>query len=142
MWGCLLTPFRRQQWVQNVTATLVVAMGTYDRITLVLACLHWLPVASRIRFKVLVLTYKTLHGLGPEYLTEQISQRSTDAQPTRMLQALSHRVASPREVQKSITRNRTFSVNKLPSEIRLAQSLLAFKKALKTLLFRETFGEH
>uniref|UniRef100_A0A8C6Y1L1 WAP domain-containing protein n=1 Tax=Naja naja TaxID=35670 RepID=A0A8C6Y1L1_NAJNA len=27
--------------------------------------LHWLPIALWVRFKVLVLTYKALHGLGP-----------------------------------------------------------------------------
>src|SRR4029434_4789119 len=32
--------------------------------------LHWLPVKSRIDFKVLLLTYKALNGLAPNYLKE------------------------------------------------------------------------
>ena len=35
---------------------------------LILFKLHWLPVATRAQFKVLVLTYKALNTLGPGYL--------------------------------------------------------------------------
>ena len=35
--------------------------------------LHWLPTRFRAQFKVLVLTYKALYGLGPQYLTERLS---------------------------------------------------------------------
>ena len=31
--------------------------------------LHWLPVRTRIIFKILLLVYKSLHGLAPAYLT-------------------------------------------------------------------------
>jgi hypothetical protein len=27
--------------------------------------LHWLPVAERIKFKIILLTFKALHGLSP-----------------------------------------------------------------------------
>ena len=41
-------------------------------ITPVLKDLHWLPVRFRAQFKVLVLTFKTLNGLGPVYLKERL----------------------------------------------------------------------
>src|SRR4029434_9379402 len=34
--------------------------------------LHWLPVKSRIDFKVLLLTYKALNDLAPNYLKELV----------------------------------------------------------------------
>ena len=32
--------------------------------------LHRLPVAQRIIFKILMLTYRALHGLSPNYTTD------------------------------------------------------------------------
>ena len=51
----------------------------------VLARLHWLPIRFRAQFKVLVLTYKALHGLGPQHLTERLSRH----EPTRTLRSTS-----------------------------------------------------
>ena len=48
----------------------------------VLKSLHWLPVRSRIDFKVLLLVYKSLHGKAPEYITEMII-RYTPNRPLR-----------------------------------------------------------
>ncbi len=32
--------------------------------------LHWLPLRFRVDFKILMLTYKALHALTPQYLSE------------------------------------------------------------------------
>ncbi|KAF7248581.1 hypothetical protein EYD10_05414 [Varanus komodoensis] len=40
--------------------------------TPVLRQLHWLPIEVRAQFKVLVMTYKALNGLGPAYLKERL----------------------------------------------------------------------
>ena len=47
----------RLQRVQNNAARLITRTSRHDHITPVLRGLHWLPVASRIHFKVLVLAY-------------------------------------------------------------------------------------
>ena len=44
----------------------------HGHITPVLARLHWLPVKQSISFKILLLTYKCIHGAAPAYLTELI----------------------------------------------------------------------
>ncbi|KAF7253399.1 Methyltransferase-like protein 24 [Varanus komodoensis] len=44
--------------------------GRCSHITPVLHQLHWLPIEVRAQFKVLVITYKALNGLGPGYLKE------------------------------------------------------------------------
>ena len=48
-------------------------LGTHfhDHITPVL---HWLPVRYRIMYKILILTYKCIHGLAPLYLQELIQE--------------------------------------------------------------------
>ncbi|KAF7246821.1 Sperm-associated antigen 1 [Varanus komodoensis] len=40
--------------------------------TPVLRQLHWLPIEARAQFKVLIMTYKALNGLGPGYLNERL----------------------------------------------------------------------
>ena len=73
LFGLPETLLSRLQWVQNVTARLVSQTGRWDHITLVLHGLHWLPVRQRVTFKVLLLTYKALHSLAPQYLADLLS---------------------------------------------------------------------
>ncbi|KAF7251909.1 Podocalyxin-like protein 2 [Varanus komodoensis] len=70
--GLPLKTVRILQLVQNRVARLLTGTGCYSHITLVLYQLHWLPVEVWAQFKVLVLTYKGLNGLGPGYLKERL----------------------------------------------------------------------
>ena len=60
------------QLIQNAAARLVIGSGRRDHITPVWKGLHWLPVRFQAQFKVLVLTFKALNGLGPVYLNERL----------------------------------------------------------------------
>ncbi|KAF7240874.1 putative RNA-directed DNA polymerase from transposon BS [Varanus komodoensis] len=60
------------QLVQNRAARLLTGTGRYAHMTPVLRQLHWLPIEVRAQFKVLVITYKALNGLGPGYLKEHL----------------------------------------------------------------------
>ena len=67
-----------------------------------LAMLHWLPISFHIDFKVLMLTYKALNGLGPRYLAERLlPPRSTRI--TRVSQEVRLRSLMPREARKEKT---------------------------------------
>ncbi len=44
--------------------------GRCEQVTPILQQLHWVPVKSRIEFKILVLTHKTVHGMEPHYLSD------------------------------------------------------------------------
>ncbi len=55
----------------------------YDHISPVLSTLHWLPTKHRIDFKILLITYKALNGLAPQYLSELLSHYS----PSRPLRS-------------------------------------------------------
>ena len=41
----------------------------------ILCMLHWLPVEFRIHFKIIIITFKAIHGQAPVYLQELISKR-------------------------------------------------------------------
>ena len=68
----------RLQRVQNNAARLITRTSKHDHITPVLKKLHWLPVESRIAFKMLVMTYKCINGLAPSYLAELVQPRKRD----------------------------------------------------------------
>ena len=73
------------QRIQNSAARLVTRTCFHDHITPVLQKLHWLPVRYRIMYKILILTYKCIHGLAPLYLQELIQEYK----PTRNLRSSS-----------------------------------------------------
>ncbi|KAF7243143.1 Cullin-3 [Varanus komodoensis] len=70
--GLPLKTIRILQLVQNRAARLLTGTGRYVHMTPVLRQLHWLPIEVRAQFKVLVMTYKALNGLGPGYLKERL----------------------------------------------------------------------
>ncbi|KAF7249528.1 Serine protease inhibitor Kazal-type 6 [Varanus komodoensis] len=75
--GLPLKTVRILQLVQNRAARLLTGTGRYVHMTPVLRQLHWLPIEVRAQFKVLVMTYKALNGLGPGYLKECSPDRSS-----------------------------------------------------------------
>ena len=56
------------QRVLNGAARLVYSLPKYSHVTGLFKELHWLPVRERIQFKILLLTFKAIHGHAPDYL--------------------------------------------------------------------------
>ncbi len=103
----------------------------------VLGSLHWLPVTFRIDFKVLLLVYKSLNGLGPKYITDML----TEYKPNRPLRLVgSSQLEIPRvhikQGESDFSSYAAHSLNQLPEEIRCAKTLATFKSRLKSHLFR------
>ena len=127
------------QRVQNAAARLVVQESRFCHITPLLKSLHWLPVKYRIIFKILLITFKAIHGLRPAYISELISVR--DATGGHNLRSNNHSSC------KSLATlgDRSFHVappklwNDLPCVIRNITSVYNFKKAIKTFLFAKAF---
>ena len=65
------------QRVLNASARLVCNALRFCHITPIMRDLHWLPIRARINFKVLLLTFKELHGLAPQYLQSLISVKTS-----------------------------------------------------------------
>ena len=105
--------------------------------TPVLIKLHWLPIKFRIQFKVLLLVYKALNGLAPKYIKELF----VPYKPRRHLRSEAKGLLDePRTRLKfgdcafSISAPRLS--NALPQHLKDSTSCQAFKKCLKTHLFR------
>ncbi len=113
---------------------------TSEHITPVLRSLHWPPVTFRIDFKVLLLVYKSLNGLGPRYIADML----TEYKPNRPLRSLgSSQLEIPRvhtkQGESAFSYFAARSWNQLPEEIRCAKTLATFKSRLKTHLFSCAF---
>ena len=65
----------RLQRVQNTAARIVTLTRKYDSITPIMFKLHWLPVHSRIIFKLLLLVYKALNGKAPSYICSLLNHQ-------------------------------------------------------------------
>jgi len=70
--GLPATELDKLQRLQNTAARLVVRAKKNDHITPILKRLHWLPVRARIDFKILLITYKALNNLAPDYIKELV----------------------------------------------------------------------
>ena len=64
---------KRLQRILNTAARILTLTGPSEHITPILKNLHWLPVGFRVLYKILLLTFKILHGSAPSYLNELIT---------------------------------------------------------------------
>jgi len=62
--------------VQNAEAQVPTRTRKYDHISPVLSTLHSLFIKHHIDFKILLITYKALSGLAPQYLSELLTHYS------------------------------------------------------------------
>jgi hypothetical protein len=142
MYGVNASIVSKLQCVQNTAAKLVTRKKKYEHITPTLVALHWLPFKFRCQYKLLLYAFKALHGLAPSYLGELIHFYK----PARSLRSQSAAlIKMPKNARTKIYGERRFDVaartrwNSLPASLRNEQSLEAFKKGLKTHLFKIAF---
>ena len=111
---------QKLQSAQNAEARLVVLSNRYDHITLILRELHWLHIKQRIIFKIILLIFKSTHGLAPVYLEELLKPYV----PKRQLRASTKNFLSIEPYKLRTYGFRAFSIsapilwNSLPEEIR------------------------
>ena len=72
------TDIHKLQHVQNMAAKLILNKDKQDSVTECFKKLHWLPIRTRIQFKILTLTYKCLNGQVPEYLCDLLTVNETN----------------------------------------------------------------
>ncbi len=124
--SCTIKPL---QMIQNAAARLVFKEPKRAHDTPLFISLHWLPVAARIKFKTLMIAYRTATGSAPAYFHSLI----TIYIPSRSLRSAGEcRLVVPSQRgTKSLSRTFSFTVpdwwNELPTPM---------KRHLQTHLFR------
>lgn len=127
------------QILQNLAARVLTRTRGREHITPVLKSLHWPPVSFRIDFKVLLLVFKCLNGLGPSDLL-------LSYQPSRNLRSSGTGLLTVPRVKTKTHGEAAFSHygptrwNSLPESLRAAETVDIFKGRLKTYLFNLAFN--
>ncbi len=104
------------QMIQNAAARLVFNEPKRAHVTPLFISLHWLPFATHIKFKTLMLAYRTITGSAPAYFHSLLR-----IFPSRSLRSASERrlVVPSQRGSKSLSRTFSFTVpgwwNDLPT---------------------------
>ena len=67
---------RKLQLVQNYACRIVTGLEKYDQISEALKSLNWLNLKRKLLFNDLVMVYKCMNNLTPEYLYERFQHHS------------------------------------------------------------------
>jgi hypothetical protein len=141
LYGLPSNQLHKIQRVQNAAAKLVVKARKFDHVTPIFLQLHWLPIEQRIDFKVLLLTFRALHGTAPAYICDMVQPY----QPTRSLRSDNQELLVEPRTKLVTYGDRAFSAaaprlwNNLPLHIKQSSSVECFKRQLKTFLFKQCF---
>ena len=143
LFGLPVVHLSKLQRLQNAAARLVCNIPKYDHITPALIRLHWLPVQSRIEFKVAMLVYKCINGTAPQYLKDLTINREISRYSLRSNKGILL-VDNSAKAKKTLGDRAFVNAaprvwNRLPLDIRLAISYDNFKSMLKTHFFRLAF---
>ena len=121
--------------IVTLIMTLIMTLS-YDTLSL-----HWLPIRQRIDYKILTLTYKALHGMAPEYISNLLQVRK-NSKPTRSGSETVLVIPMTRTVKygvRSFEYSAPYLWKQLPSDIKDAPSFGVFKARLKTYLFKKAY---
>jgi len=134
---------RRLQRVQNTAARLVLDVPHSSRrlpLPPVLRELHWLPIESRIKFKLCILIYRVSHGTAPLYLCELCKPCTDSRLRSKSTGDFSTPQTRLRFTDKAFAVSAPFAWNSLPIDIHDCSSEATFKKHLGTFLFHLAFN--
>jgi hypothetical protein len=135
---------KRLQTIQNILCRIVCRLPRRSHVTSSLKKLHWLPVKSRILFKLNTITYKALNTGHPSYLKRFITpytctvntRRSDPSKKVLTEFPFKSRIySSKKHFNSSFAHLAPNSWNNLPLHIKSASTLASFRHRLKTHMF-------
>ena len=143
LYGLPTIHINKLQRVQNAAARLVTNTPRISHITPILEDLHWLPIKYRTEFKIVLLTFKCLYGLAPQYLVDLIAvapqSRYNLGSRNATLLVSAKAQCLPTLDDRAFQSAAPKLWNSLPAEIRNIQTITSFKRALKTYFFKRAF---
>ena len=105
----------------------------------VLSQLHCFPIKYRIEFKILLMTFKAIHGMAPDYICKLISQRKSTGYSLRSSKKVMLEVPSGKILPTLGSRAFCYAApklwNNLPSAVMPTLPLLAFLPRLPLFRF-------
>src|SRR6218665_1035631 len=129
--------------VVEIFLFLVILGSRVDRIMHNVYELHWLPIQSRIKFKLCLLVHHVIGGRSPPYISELVTPVAAIPGRASLRSVGRQELDVPRT--RLVSSERAFEVaapkawNKLPVDIKSTRDTGLFKKQLKTFLFRAAY---
>ncbi len=126
----------RLQRVLNASARLIFNSGRYCSISPLLQSLGWLPISSRIEYRLAVLAHSCVNGRAPDYLQHEITPVSSLPNRSRLRSSKSMALVVP-PVRRPTLGGRSFRSaaamvwNSLPPQILSVDNPCLFKRAVK-----------
>src|SRR6218665_1057830 len=141
LYGTSKANLNKLQRVQNDLARVVLWAPWRCHAAPLLQELHWLPIRSRIKYKVALMTYKARQSKEPSYLYSLLH----DYIPTRVLRSsdqhlLENPKSSTAKASRAFRHSALVVLNSLSANTRCATSPISFKQLLKTELFAVALG--
>ncbi|KAJ8022384.1 hypothetical protein HOLleu_37264 [Holothuria leucospilota] len=141
LYGLSDLSIKKLQKIQNSAARIVKRKKRHCNATPLLKELHWLPISARIKFKILLLTFRAQRLEQPVYISQLLAPyvpprdlRSSDkaylSLPNPRLKAYGYRC---------FAYSAPYLWNQLPDHIRFCTELSVFKSYLKTHIFTCSF---
>ena len=137
--GCPRSLILRLQKVQNNAARLILGISKREHISPHLASLHWLPIDSRIKYKLACICYNCMSTNYPPYLSDLLPVYTAARQHRSSSDNYVLRRPSVRTVsygQRSFSYSAPSAWNSLPQQVRSSHNVSTFRSRNKTHLFR------
>ena len=137
--GCPRSLILRLQKVQNNAARLILGISKREHISPHLASLHWLPIDSRIKYKLACICYNCMSTNSPPYLSDLLAVYTAARQLRSSSDNSVPRRPSVRTVsygQRSFAYSAPSAWNSLPQQVRSSDNVSTFRSRTKTHLFR------
>ena len=141
LYGVPAVRLSKLQRLQYSAARLITHTPRYCHITPLLLALHWLPVKFRICHKIAVISSKTIHNMGPAFLSNLINIKQCSRYNLRSFVGVV--LQDPTYKFKCTLGDVSFTAaapkiwNGLPDYIRKENDFDMFKRLIKTLYFKE-----
>lgn len=148
MYGITQKQLRRLQAIQNTLSRIISHLPKRASTSNARKLLHWLPVEFRVKFKLLVITYKALNTKQPPYLAGCINEYSCNKYTRRSnpdnkflnIPVFIHKTHKSKSHFDSSYEIAAPSLwNSLPFNVRTATSVATFRSRLKSHFFTLAF---
>ena len=126
--------------MQNFACRIITGAGKFDHVTPVLRELNWLSVEKLLLEREIVMAYKCVNRLAPDYLVDKFIKRSdVHDRSTRKHDLLDIPLYKTATGQRAFNYRGVKIWNDLDDRLKNITSIITFKKELRKFLLKQSY---